>query len=154
MSKIKIVSLRRAEVRDKWAAEFILNGQRREMHFRFVGDLLQAKVHLRSRIVDHLEMQHTFKPAETFQPISEPIEPPRLAEFLLQLFASKRSVDAQLGDLQEMFAKNCAKFGSVRANRLYWAQVLRAIGPGLWRRIKRLGLIAFLIDYGRSKLGF
>ena len=80
--------------------------------------------------------------------------PPRFAEMLVQLFAPKRAVQHLLGDLQEIFAKNCAEFGSVRATRLYWAQVLRALGPSIWRRIKRLGLIAFLIDYGRSKIGW
>lgn len=84
----------------------------------------------------------------------EPESPPRFAETLVQLFAPKRTVQHLLGDLQEVFEKNCNRFGKARARRLYWAQVLRAIGPGIWRRIKRLGLIAFLIDYGRSKLGF
>jgi hypothetical protein len=81
-------------------------------------------------------------------------EPPAVAELLFQLMAPKRSVLAQLGDMQELFELNVVRVGKRRARMLYWAQVLRAIGPGVWRRIKRLGLVAFLIDYGRSKLGF
>jgi hypothetical protein len=37
---------------------------------------------------------------------------------------------------------------------LYWTQVLRAVGPGIWRRVKKLGFIGILIDYGRSKIGW
>lgn len=83
-----------------------------------------------------------------------PPSPPYLAEFLLAWFAPKKSVQNQLGDLQEVFEKNCAKLGVARARRMYWLQVLRSIGPNLWRKIKRLGVIAFVIDYARSKMGF
>jgi hypothetical protein len=98
----------------------------------------------------HPDEDHLFFAGEFVEPES----PPQFAETLVQSLAPKRTVQHLLGDLQEVFEKNCNRFGEARARRLYWAQVLRAIGPGIWRRIKRLGLIAFLIDYGRSKLGF
>lgn len=79
--------------------------------------------------------------------------PPQLAEALFSMLAPKKTVQHLLGDMQEIFEKNCARFGKARAKRLYWTQVLRAIGPGLWRRVKKLGFIGILIDYGRSKIG-
>jgi hypothetical protein len=79
--------------------------------------------------------------------------PPRLAEFLFSLFASKKTVDAQLGDLQEVFDHNVERYGVARARMRYWSQVLRAVGPNVWRLIRKWGLIGILIDYGRSKLG-
>lgn len=86
--------------------------------------------------------------------VVEPKGPPWLAETLVQLLAPKKTVQHLLGDLQEMYEKNCVRYGKSRAGRLYWAQVLRSIGPGLWCRVKKFGLIAFLVDYGRSKIGW
>jgi hypothetical protein len=80
--------------------------------------------------------------------------PPVIAEFLFSWLAPKRVLQAQLGDLREIFELNVARFGKSRAGMLYWTQVLRAVGPGIWRRIKKLGFIGILVDYGRSKLGF
>jgi hypothetical protein len=84
----------------------------------------------------------------------EPKAPPRLAEFLFSWIAPAKSLHEQLGDLQEIFDLNVARFGKSRAEMLYWTQVLRAVGPGIWRRIKKLGFIGILIDYGRSKIGW
>jgi hypothetical protein len=39
--------------------------------------------------------------------------------------------------------------GNRRAKLLYWAAVLRSIGPLLWVKLRRAGLIALLIDIGR-----
>lgn len=79
--------------------------------------------------------------------------PPRLAEFLFSLLASKKTVNAELGDMQELFERRVKTHGVPRARMLYWSQVLRAVGPGVWRFVRKWGLIGFLIDYGRSKLG-
>lgn len=84
--------------------------------------------------------------------------PPRLAENLFSAFAPKKSADAQLGDLQEIFQENVKRFGLERARRMYWIRISREIGPLLFQKLKRLvkrwGIIALLIDYGRTKLGF
>ena len=80
--------------------------------------------------------------------------PPRFAELLFSWLAPKKTLHEQLGDLQEIFELNVARFGKSRAGMLYWTQVLRAVGPGVWRRVKKLGLIGILIDYGRSKIGW
>jgi hypothetical protein len=123
---------------------------------------------IRGLVEDKLELDHFLKagpdtsigtnPDEDHllfsDEVAEAASPPRLAEALFQLFAPKKTVQHLLGDLQEVFEKNCARFGKARARRLYWAQVLRAIGPGIWRRVKKLGLIGILIDYGRSKIGW
>lgn len=97
----------------------------------------------------HPDEDHQF-PGE----FAEQKSPPWLAETLIQLLAPKKTVQHLLGDLQEMYEKNFARFDKSRAGRLYWAQVLCSIGPDLWRRVKKLGLIALLIDYGRSKFSW
>jgi hypothetical protein len=80
--------------------------------------------------------------------------PPALAELLFSWLAPKKTLHEQLGDLQEIFETNCERFGKRRARRLYWTQVLRAVGPGIWRKVKNLGFIGILIDYSRSKIGW
>jgi hypothetical protein len=83
-----------------------------------------------------------------------PPPPPRFAEAIFAWFAPSKTLHAQLGDMQELYDSNVARFGRTRADRLYWTQVVRAVGPGLWRLVKRWGVVAFLIDYGRSKIGW
>jgi hypothetical protein len=46
-------------------------------------------------------------------------KPPRLAENIYSVFASKKSVDAQLRDLQEIFKGNVERFRPVQARRMY-----------------------------------
>lgn len=121
-----------------------------------VRDLLEHQhFNARAMAFDDIVMTHADSDHHIiFEAVVEPKGPPRFAEFLFQLLAPKRTVKAQVGDLQELFDKNCARFGKRRARLMYWAQVLRAVGPGFWRGIKKLGLIGILIDYGRSKMGF
>jgi hypothetical protein len=80
-------------------------------------------------------------------------DPPRFAEAAFAWFAPKGTVDAQLGDLQELFAKNLQNHGYRRARWLYWLQVMRAVAPALFRLLKRIGFIGLIIDYCRTKLG-
>jgi hypothetical protein len=84
--------------------------------------------------------------------------PPQLAESLISLLAPKKSADAQLGDLQEIFQENVKRFGLERARRMYCIRISREVGPlllqKLMRWLERFGIIALLIDYGRTKLGF
>ena len=79
--------------------------------------------------------------------------PPPQATFLLALVAPKNSVQALLGDLEEIFQKNTERFGETRARRMYWFEVARSVGPSIWRWLTRLGVITFLVDYVRSKFG-
>jgi hypothetical protein len=122
--------------------------------YRAVQDHLVDHFYSKDAGIDFIVRTH---PAEDHQfpgDVGERKGPPWLAETLIQLLAPKKTVQHLLGDLQEMYEKNSTRFGKSRAGRLYWAQVLRSIGPDLWWRVKKLGLIAFLIDYGRSKLGW
>src|SRR5262252_8362285 len=59
------------------------------------------------------------------EPKEAPPSPPRLAEFLFSLLAPKKTVDAELGDMQEMFERRVKTLGKARARMLYWSQVLR-----------------------------
>jgi hypothetical protein len=79
--------------------------------------------------------------------------PPVLGEALISLLTPKQFAQAQLGDMQEMFEGNVRRFGLKRAKRLYWYEVVRSIGPLLFSWMKRIGIIAFLVEYGRRKLG-
>jgi hypothetical protein len=79
--------------------------------------------------------------------------PPAFAEFLYVLLAPKQSAEGQLGDFRELYARDFDRYGSRRAKLLYWGHVLRSVGPALWARIKAVGLWAFVIDWGRRKIG-
>jgi hypothetical protein len=80
--------------------------------------------------------------------------PPAVATFLLAFIAPKNTVQAFLGDLEEIFHKNAASLGERQARRQYWMQVFASIGPLAWQWLKRVGFFTVLIDYFRSKLGF
>ena len=69
------------------------------------------------------------------------------------LLAPKHSVDAQLGDLQQLFEGRVKRYGAARGSMFYWTQVLRAIVPGVWRALTKWGFIGFIVDLGRKKLG-
>jgi predicted DNA-binding protein (UPF0251 family) len=61
--------------------------------------------------------------------------PPQLAELLLLLFAMTHHAEAQVGDLNERFTRDCEDIGRDRAVRLYWARTLRSLWPLLVRAI-------------------
>lgn len=54
--------------------------------------------------------------------------PPRLAAWLVELFAPANQAESILGDLSEEFVDIALKRGSARARRWYWRQSLRTIG--------------------------
>jgi hypothetical protein len=72
--------------------------------------------------------------------------PPPWAEFLLELFAAKKTRDALLGDYNEEFHKNCMEPGGVaRARRIYWAGVLRSLTPLIWSKVRHAGLFGLVV---------
>jgi hypothetical protein len=77
------------------------------------------------------------------------IAPPAFAQIVISFLAPKNTVQALLGDLQEMFQKNADRFSDKQARRMYWMQVV----PLIWQGAKRLGFLAVLVDYFRSKFG-
>ena len=80
-------------------------------------------------------------------------KPPQFAEFLLSLLAPKNSVESQLGDMQEVFEDQVKRFGLGRAGMFYWTQVLRAIWPNVFSKLKNWGFIGTIVELGRTKLG-
>ncbi|MEJ2206753.1 MAG: ADOP family duplicated permease [Gemmatimonadota bacterium] len=62
--------------------------------------------------------------------------PPRLAEALLGLILSPHDRAHALGDLHEEYGSLHRAAGRGAANRWYWSQVLRALGPSLGRRLR------------------
>jgi hypothetical protein len=84
----------------------------------------------------------------------QPSEPPRLAEFLVGLFAKKRYRNAILRDLAEDFDSDLAAGMSLRrAKRRYWAAALNSIGPQALAAIKRMGVVGLVFDYARRWMG-
>jgi hypothetical protein len=79
--------------------------------------------------------------------------PPGLAEALVVLFGPKRRVDAILGDLTERFNEELAQKGLKRARLLFWARVLRSIGPLLWAKIRKFGVFVTIYEIGRRFIG-
>ena len=73
-------------------------------------------------------------------------QPPPLAEFLIGLCARTKSQKAALGDLDEIFKRNCAQLGRQRASRLYWSEALQSLLPLLWRTVGRLAKWAVIFD--------
>lgn len=78
-------------------------------------------------------------------------EPPALAEFFITLFASIKQKDALLGDLQEKFSAAInGGWSNARAQRMYWAETLRSIGPLAIATLKRIGVFALLIGAAKK----
>jgi hypothetical protein len=159
MTDVEIITVRRAADDSGWHVRFSIGSNEQSAWVESEGYL--DREYLKDALADKfgLKRPRTFYVddlvvGQPIAPKTEPSSPPRLAEFAFSLLAPKKSLSPQLGDLQEVFELNVARFGKSRARILYWAQVLRAVGPGVWRRVKKLGFIGILIDYGRSKLGF
>lgn len=91
---------------------------------------------------------------EVSRPSPKQSSPPATATLLLAFIAPKNTVQAFLGDLEEVFHKNAACFGERQARRQYWMQVFASLGPLLWQWVKRMGFFTVLVDYFRSKFGF
>jgi hypothetical protein len=79
---------------------------------------------------DPPQTPHATRPA-----MSEKLDPPRIAEFLLTALATTRAAEAMIGDLNERFADEIQRLGRQRAVRLYRARTLRSLWPLLWRAI-------------------
>jgi hypothetical protein len=79
----------------------------------------------------------------------EVILPPAIGEALLVLFSPKNRADAVMGDLEERFNEEVNAKGAKRARLLYWARVLRSVGPLLWVKIRHAGILAALFEIGR-----
>jgi hypothetical protein len=81
-------------------------------------------------------------------------EPPKIAEFMVGLFAKKRYRQAILSDLAEGFDSDLTAGMSVsRANRRYWSAAVNSIVPQALAAIKRIGLVGLVFDYARRWMG-
>jgi hypothetical protein len=76
-------------------------------------------------------------------------KPPVLGEALLVLFCPRRRVKHVRGDLEEIFNEDVKTRSVRRAKLLYLCGVLHSIGPLLWLKLRKAGLIALLIEVGR-----
>jgi hypothetical protein len=81
-------------------------------------------------------------------------EPPRLAEFLVGVFAKKRYRVAILSDLGEDFDRDITAGMSIsRARWRYRAAALRSIGPQAYAALKRLGFVGLVFEAARRWIG-
>jgi hypothetical protein len=81
-------------------------------------------------------------------------DPPPIAEFLIALFARGKDRGALLGDLQEKFMLAIKRgWSKPRAQRMYWAETLRAIGPLAVLKLKQLGVIALVLSAAKKFFG-
>ncbi|QNI32561.1 hypothetical protein H7849_00580 [Alloacidobacterium dinghuense] len=58
---------------------------------------------------------------------SRAARPPRIADWLISLFAVLDEAESILGDLQEEFSLKVSRFGLAFARRWYWSQTLRTV---------------------------
>jgi hypothetical protein len=67
-----------------------------------------------------------------------PPEPPKVADFLLTVFASSSAKkDGIVGDINERFARECDQMGVSRARRRYWSRTLHTVWPLLSRAVAK-----------------
>src|ERR1043166_121643 len=71
------------------------------------------------------------------RPLTPAVKPPCIPEFLLVLMATTAQREAAVGDLNEMFERDCETWGQSRAERLYWAGAIRSLWPLLLRAMGR-----------------
>jgi hypothetical protein len=126
-----------------------LRNGRAEMIYRTAESIVIHERQQRRR----LSLRGAVEKAEVKGKEKQTIAPPPLAELVISFLAPKNSVQAQLGDLQEMFQKNADRFGERQARRKYWKQVAVSLAPLIWKWLKRIGFFTFVVDYFRSKLG-
>jgi AAA domain len=122
-----------------------------------VGDSQQSIFSMRGRQIDGVSLGNNafhprrFKWSEDNK--AGRTVPPPVAECLMALLAPKRKAESILGDLEERFQRDYQKLGKTRANSLYWARTIASIAPLVWSLLKRIGVVALLIDVGRRWLG-
>lgn len=129
------------------------------------GDLSSSE--LKMRILQRLDVEMKAKgiaagellwetPIPTIERVGsmKRANPPALAETLFAFLVPNNSVEYQLGCLQELFESYAKRYGIARARRFYWIQVLKAVGPGVWRALTKWGFIGALVEFGRRKLGW
>ncbi len=75
---------------------------------------------------------------------------PRLAEFLLYCFLSKKERDVFIRDLEKDFSSVILpKFGLRRARFWYWSQVFSSIALPLTRHVVKLLSLSWVLDRAR-----
>ena len=84
--------------------------------------------------------------APTEGEIATNLQPPKCAEFLLVLSRSPSAAEGLLGDMYELFRRDCAKRGVARAKLFYWGYAMRAVWPLLKRSIGRAAKSAAVIS--------
>lgn len=81
-------------------------------------------------------------------------KPPAIAETVIMMLAKDaKSCAANIGDMEEQFHIDAARYGVRRARRMYWAQTLRSIEPLAWQAVKRLGVAAAALAGAKKWLG-
>jgi hypothetical protein len=90
--------------------------------------------------------------------VNEPLpaaltRPPAAAERLLRWVLPLKLQEPVLGDLAEMYADTCAKFGEREARRLYWWHAIRSVAPVLRQAAMKWSIVAAVADLLRRTFG-
>jgi hypothetical protein len=128
-----------------------------EEYDEFHGRLLEEKKELeiplkllaKFEVIDNQRRRNTSRRPIATSSAEELPQPPVLGEALLVLFCPKNRARYVMGDLEELFHEDLKTKGQRRAKLLYWAAVLRSIGPLLWVKVRKAGLIALVLEIGR-----
>ena len=108
-----------------------------------IREILEKHPHLRTLILSKLNV----KPEDQGGLRRKvDVEPPGVAEFLLEIFLTSTRGQALIGDMSERFGCDCVELGRKRAVRRYWAHTVRTLLPMLRRAIARAIKWGALVD--------
>jgi len=75
--------------------------------------------------------------------------PPLDAKYLFHVFLDRQNCDALVGDLEERYSLIRKEFGQRRADLWFWIQTIRSVGPMMWMAIRKLSVLAMLLELYR-----
>jgi hypothetical protein len=70
---------------------------------------------------------------------AEESRPPAALDYVLPMLLKGAKGDALIGDLNELFVRDCKSYGVARARRMYWGRALKSLWP-LVRRAAARGI--------------
>jgi hypothetical protein len=109
---------------------------------------------VRAKIQEHVDGGQRLRHLQDFADLPKVVEPPKVAEFLIALLLSEAKGEAIIGDLSELFEKDCERYGATRARHMYRSRALRSLWPLLRRAASRAIKLAVSVEVMRKFFGF
>jgi hypothetical protein len=110
-----------------------------------LGTPALTQVHFNGRGGLQIDASKVFIVTEDNKP-GPPPAPPKLAEFFLVACARSKNARAAVGDLCEIYVRDCVQYGLTRARLRFWARTAQFTLPVLARAIGRAAKWAALVD--------